>query len=61
MQNDLLQLLQPLGVVTKIVMLRAKNQVLKFDCFLFSELVSLNHIKNVFFKIKFRVTKMGIS
>ncbi|KAM0940474.1 putative RNA recognition motif domain, nucleotide-binding alpha-beta plait domain superfamily [Dioscorea sansibarensis] len=27
-ENDLLQLLQPLGVVTKIVMLRAKNQAL---------------------------------
>lgn len=26
-QNDLLQLFQPLGVITKLVMLRAKNQV----------------------------------
>ncbi|KAG6483749.1 hypothetical protein ZIOFF_060403 [Zingiber officinale] len=28
MQNDLLQLVQPFGVVTKLVMLRAKNQAL---------------------------------
>jgi hypothetical protein len=27
LQSDLLQLLQPFGVVSKIVMLRAKNQV----------------------------------
>lgn len=27
LQNDLLQLVQPFGVVTKLVMLRAKNQV----------------------------------
>jgi len=26
-QNDLLQLFQPFGVITKLVMLRAKNQV----------------------------------
>lgn len=28
LQNDLLQLFQPFGVITKLVMLRAKNQVL---------------------------------
>jgi len=27
LQNDLLQLFQPFGVITKLVMLRAKNQV----------------------------------
>lgn len=30
MQNDLLQLFQPFGVITKLVMLRAKNQVFFF-------------------------------
>ena len=29
-QNDLLQLFQPFGVITKLVMLRAKNQVFFF-------------------------------
>lgn len=30
-QNDLLQLFQPFGVITKLVMLRAKNQVFCFS------------------------------
>ncbi|RRT70304.1 hypothetical protein B296_00031260 [Ensete ventricosum] len=33
LQNDLLQLVQPFGVVTKLVMLRAKNQVFFFPLF----------------------------
>lgn len=32
-QNDLLQLFQPFGVITKLVMLRAKNQVFFFFSF----------------------------
>lgn len=44
-QTDLLQLVQPFGVVTKLVMLRAKNQVFPSlsASFLKSLLLSVGH------------------
>ena len=46
-QNDLLQLFQPFGVITKLVMLRAKNQVSSSFLFLDDQRLAIKYASSL--------------